>query len=56
MSNNKKCIVISPVEVRPNLSTQESQALLNIIDKLAGLDIELKITYTSMSNHDQSQD
>ncbi len=53
--SNKKGIVISPVEVREQLSTQEWEALLNVIDKLAGLNIELKITYTHISNPDQSQ-
>ena len=49
MSNNKKAITISPAEVRENLAPSEWEALLNVIDKLAGLDIELKITYSSLS-------
>ena len=55
MSNNKKAVTISPESVRVNLSTQEWEALLNVIDKLAGLDVELKVTYASISNHDQLQ-
>jgi hypothetical protein len=50
MSNNKKVITISPAEVKEKLSQSEWEALLNVIDKLAGFDIELKITYSSLSN------
>ena len=42
--SNNKVVTIGPAEVRENLSAQEWEALVNVLDKLAYLGIELQIT------------
>ncbi len=49
MPKQKNVVVISPEYVKENLSTDEWQALVNIIDKLLIQGVKLDITYTEIS-------
>jgi hypothetical protein len=52
MSSCNKIIVINSHEVKEALTQSEWETLLNVINKLANVDVELNITYSPMSNHD----